>query len=452
MNEYIEFKNLLENIKNSGKRPTLLLHSCCGPCSSYVINMLNEYFDITIFYYNPNIYPHEEFIKRYQVQLELIKKMNLDINVVMVDEDYDVYLKNVEGYTHLKEGSMRCYKCYEFRFKKLSEYASKHDFDYFSTVMNFDKSLELLLDFVQTPCFIEESVESEKLIIEQEIMSSLDKPASVCYHGILKNLFKENKIIDDIGGTKESIQEINKDILQKCYNTFYHPSNMILVVTGNFDLDKTLALIENNQANKDFGPYLNPIVINHFESNKVNKEYDSYMMDVNTNSVSVGLKLDLHEKTPKEILKIAILFDFILEEKFDYSSENYQKWLREHIIDYTFTFNFSLCKTHAYITIDGQANDPNVFIDVMRKELLNIPYCEFIEDRFYNFIRSHIGYQIRKFNSVEAIANSLNDEAIDGTDLFDKIETLQNLKFADLKEVYEYFDKEAISSFVVLPK
>ena len=136
MNEYIEFKNLLENIKSSGKRPTLLLHSCCGPCSSYVINMLNEYFDITIFYYNPNIYPHEEFIKRYQVQLELIKKMNLDINVVMVDEDYDVYLKNVEGYTHLKEGSMRCYKCYEFRFKKLSEYASKHDFDYFSTVMS----------------------------------------------------------------------------------------------------------------------------------------------------------------------------------------------------------------------------------------------------------------------------------------------------------------------------
>ena len=323
---------------------------------------------------------------------------------------------------------------------------------YFSTVMNFSESLELLLDFVQTPCFIEESVESEKLIIEQEIMSSLDRPGSVCYHGILNNLYKENKITDDIGGTKESINQINKDTLQMCYNTFYHPSNMILVVAGNFDLDKTITLIENNQANKDFNPYLNPITINYFETNKVNKEFDSFPMDVNTNTVSVGLKLDLHDKTPQEILKIAIIFDFILEERFDYSSENYQKWLRENIIDYTFTFNFSLCKTHAYVTIDGQADDANVFIDVMRNELLNIPNVKFVEERFENFIRSHIGFQIRKFNSVEAIANSLNDEAIDGTELFDKLEALQNLKFSDLKEVYEYFDKEAISAFVVLPK
>lgn len=323
---------------------------------------------------------------------------------------------------------------------------------YFSTVMNFEKSLELLLDFVQTPCFVEESVESEKLIIEQEIMSSLDKPSSVCYHGILNNLYIKNKVVDDIGGTKESIQEINKDILQMCYNTFYHPSNMILVVAGNFDLDKTLELIKDNQANKDFIPYLYPKVIHYYESSKVNKEYDSVTMDVNMSSVSVGLKLDLHEKTPQEILKIAILFDFILEELFDYSSENYQKWLREHIIDYTFSFNFSLCKTHAYITLDGQAFDPNVFIDVMRKELLNIPIYSFIEERFYNFIRSHIAFQIRKFNSVEAIANSLNDEAIDGTELFDKIETLQNLKFKDLEEVYSYFKEEALSSFVVFPK
>lgn len=135
-NEYLEFKKLLEEIKQSGNKPTLLLHSCCGPCSSYVLKMLYEYFKITIFYYNPNIYPHEEFIKRYNVQLELIKKMNLDINVVMIDEDYQVYLDAVKGYTDLKEGSMRCYKCYEFRIKRLSEYASKNNFDYYSTVMS----------------------------------------------------------------------------------------------------------------------------------------------------------------------------------------------------------------------------------------------------------------------------------------------------------------------------
>ena len=136
MNEYLEFKKLLEEIKKSNKKPTLLLHSCCGPCSSYVLNMLKDYFKITIFYYNPNIYPHDEFIKRYNVQQEIIKKMSLDIDIVMIDEDYSVYLDAVKEYSHLKEGSMRCYKSYEFRLKLLSKYASVNNFDYYSTVMS----------------------------------------------------------------------------------------------------------------------------------------------------------------------------------------------------------------------------------------------------------------------------------------------------------------------------
>ena len=113
-----------------------MLHSCCGPCSSYVLKLLNDYFKITIYYYNPNIYPSEEFIKRKNVQLELIKKMHLDIDVIVEEDSYDVYLNNVSNYTDLPEGSMRCYKCYEFRIKKLSEKATEQKFDYFTTVMS----------------------------------------------------------------------------------------------------------------------------------------------------------------------------------------------------------------------------------------------------------------------------------------------------------------------------
>ena len=83
MNEYLEFKKLLEEIKSSGLKPTLLLHSCCGPCSSYVLKMLCDYFKVTIYYYNPNIYPMEEFNKRKNVQIELINKMDLDIDIII---------------------------------------------------------------------------------------------------------------------------------------------------------------------------------------------------------------------------------------------------------------------------------------------------------------------------------------------------------------------------------
>ncbi len=135
-NDYQLFCELLDNIKKSNKKPTLLLHSCCGPCSSYVLEKLLPYFKITIFYYNPNIYPKEEFFKRLDTQKQLLKELNEDIDLIVEDDDHQVFLDAIKDTEYLKEGSKRCYLCYEFRIKKLSEVASKLNFDYFSTVMS----------------------------------------------------------------------------------------------------------------------------------------------------------------------------------------------------------------------------------------------------------------------------------------------------------------------------
>ncbi len=136
INNYSEFLKYLNEVKNNEHKPTLLLHSCCGPCSSHVMCLLDEYFDITIFYYNPNIFPHEEFIKRLNEQKKIIERMNLNIKVESIDDDYSVYLENVKGLENLGERSIRCYKCYEFRLKKTYEYAKEHNFDFFSTTLS----------------------------------------------------------------------------------------------------------------------------------------------------------------------------------------------------------------------------------------------------------------------------------------------------------------------------
>ena len=184
---------------------------------------------------------------------------------------------------------------------------------YFSTVTNFNESLELLLDFVQTPYFIEESVEGEKKIIEQEILSSYDKPGSMAYVGILKTMFENNKVRDDIGGTVESLNQINSNTLNLCYNTFYHPANMYLVVVGDIDVDATIALIKANQSAKDFLPYLNPQVIMQPDTDIVYKKYDSYKMDVNVANVNIGLKLDLSNQSIYDILTITNVYnEFII--------------------------------------------------------------------------------------------------------------------------------------------
>lgn len=136
MTKYEEFKDKLGKIALLKIKPTLLLHSCCGPCSSHVIDLLNHYFDITIYYYNPNIYPSCEFDKRLNTQIELLEKLPYHVDIIVEKEPYEVYLKSVDEYKHLPEKSMRCYNCYLFRMKKLQSVALKNHFDYFTTTLS----------------------------------------------------------------------------------------------------------------------------------------------------------------------------------------------------------------------------------------------------------------------------------------------------------------------------
>jgi len=120
--EKINYDKVLENIlKELDYKPKLLLHSCCGPCSSYVITYLKDYFDITILYYNPNIEPKEEYEKRKLEQVRLINELN--VNFIDIDYENDL------------EGGNRCHLCYELRLKKTMDLAIKNNFEYFGTTL-----------------------------------------------------------------------------------------------------------------------------------------------------------------------------------------------------------------------------------------------------------------------------------------------------------------------------
>lgn len=135
MNKYAEFKQLLATIDLSHK-PRLLLHSCCGPCSSHVLSLLMKYFDVTVYYYNPNIYPEAEFLHRAAVQADLISKLNPAVKLLIVEDSYELFLQRVEKYKDLGEKSIRCYECYKFRMEKLQQAAIQNNFDYFTTTLS----------------------------------------------------------------------------------------------------------------------------------------------------------------------------------------------------------------------------------------------------------------------------------------------------------------------------
>ena len=136
MNYQILLESEIEKIKDLETKPTLLLHACCGPCSSYVVEYLSNFFDITIYYYNPNTYPLKEYERRLEELKSFINKFN---NKIKVKEDLynsDEFYQAIRGLEKLGEKSKRCYNCYKLRLEKTCKYAKENNFDYFTTTLS----------------------------------------------------------------------------------------------------------------------------------------------------------------------------------------------------------------------------------------------------------------------------------------------------------------------------
>ena len=133
-----ELEKLLTQLEAEQRVPTLLIHSCCAPCSSYVLEYLSEYFKITVFYYNPNIYPESEYMKRIAEQQKLICDMKFRYPVSFLAGEYDKekFYEMAAGMEDLKEGGARCVKCYELRLSEAARQAAAGGFDYFTTTLS----------------------------------------------------------------------------------------------------------------------------------------------------------------------------------------------------------------------------------------------------------------------------------------------------------------------------
>jgi len=147
INYQIEMEHELARIAADGRRPRLLLHSCCAPCSSSVLEQLCEHFDVTILWYNPNIYPLSEYEKRLAVMHELLDKMGLSDKIGIIEEPWqsEDYFSRVEGFENEPEGGARCAVCFRLRMEKAAETAKRLGFDYFCTTLTLSRHKDAVL-------------------------------------------------------------------------------------------------------------------------------------------------------------------------------------------------------------------------------------------------------------------------------------------------------------------
>lgn len=132
-----ELDRILEEVSSSGKKPVLFLHSCCGPCSSYVLEYLAEYFYIKIFFFNPNIHPEEEYKKRLDAQYKVVKALALEGKAEIIEGEYnpEEFFRWVTGLEQEPEGGKRCEVCIRMRMKACAENAARYGADYFATTL-----------------------------------------------------------------------------------------------------------------------------------------------------------------------------------------------------------------------------------------------------------------------------------------------------------------------------
>ncbi|WP_249660100.1 EF-P 5-aminopentanol modification-associated protein YfmH [Lysinibacillus fusiformis] len=346
-------------------------------------------------------------------------------------------------------------------FQKFSEYgASANAFTsftrtayLFSSTDNIYKSTETLLNFVQEPYFTEATVNKEKGIIGQEITMYDDQPDWRLYFGTIENMYHHHPVKIDIAGTIESINGITADHLYTCYNTFYHPSNMLLFVIGAVDPEEMMTFIRDNQGKKEFSE---PVTIQRFfdeEPTEVAINERTLNMDVQKPKVYVGLKAKETNLSGREMLKHELSVQIALELIFGRTSNFYERVYEDGLIDETYAFDFTLENGFGFAMIGSDSSEPDKLTSAIKEELAKFEGNSHFEGADLERIkRKKIGFFLRALNSIEFIANQFTRYSFNDMNLFDVVPVLEELTVDDLYKAFASIQGESQQTvFKILP-
>ncbi|WP_019242238.1 MULTISPECIES: EF-P 5-aminopentanol modification-associated protein YfmH [Bacillus] len=324
----------------------------------------------------------------------------------------------------------------------------------FSSTSRFEENLTTLINFVQEPYFTEKSVEKEKGIIGQEINMYDDNPDWRLYFGTIANMYENHPVKIDIAGTVESIDQITKDLLYECYETFYHPSNMLLFIVGSVDPVQTMSLIRENQLSKSFDQASEIKRQFEQEPDSVYKKKEILPMNVQISKCLVGIKAAQLHQTGREMLKNELTINLLLDLLFGKSSLMYEELYSQGLIDGSFSFDYTQEKDFGFAMIGGDTENPDELADKIIAYLLKMKTGEgFSEELLERTKKKKIGSFLRSLNSPEYIANSFTRYAFLETSLFDVVPVLESISLQDLKQVAtDLISEERMTICQVVPK
>lgn len=323
----------------------------------------------------------------------------------------------------------------------------------FSATDKVTENVETLLDFVQSPYFTEKTVEKEKGIIAQEITMYDDQPDWRLYFGIIENLYENHPVKIDIAGTVESIQDITAEHLYTCYNTFYHPSNMMLFIVGSVEPESMIEFIKDNQMQKTFEEPKEIVRIYPEEAIEAAIKERTLEMSVQKPKVFVGIKPEALNLSGAAMLKHELAAQLAFELLFGRTSDFYHHAYESGWIDESYSFDYSLENGFGYALIGSDTSAPEKLIEEVQHTLDRAiekwPFGQADLDRVR---RKKIGFFLRALNSPEYIANQFTRYAFNDMNLFDVVPFLEGIEVSDLQDAFATVSQERQrSTFTIMP-
>ena len=278
----------------------------------------------------------------------------------------------------------------------------------FSGPQYFKENINYLLDYVQKPYFTDKNVEKEKGIIIQEIKMYQDDPYSVLYEKAIYNSFIKHPIKMPVIGDIENVKSITKEDLYECYNTFYNPANMFIVITGNIDPKETIEIIKQNQEKKQFDKEQEIKIKTYEEPDKVEKKSEIIKMDINLPKLALSYKINykkLNLTLRDALAYISIIFDINLGA----TSIINEKLKDDGIITTNVDFTFMYTDTHILITVFGETEKIEKLSSELENQINNLEISEEeFERKKQNIASSYIFMSDNIFSMNEKIMNNIS--------------------------------------------
>lgn len=326
-------------------------------------------------------------------------------------------------------------------------------FDYTSYIVfatnNKKENLEELLNFVYNPFFTKKCISKEKGIIVEEANMGLDDPYSIVFFHSLLNTLQKSKYRNTITGTPDDVTSITLEDVKLVYDTFYHPENMFLTLTGNFNPYEMACLVEDNLSKKKFGKYLNPIIIKENEPKKVTTKYKEEYINVTYPRLKFSIKMDMSRFKNYSSLELKILTSLLFNINFGATSDFKDELMEKGLIQ-NMNVTCDVYDDTFVVTINVTSNFKEEIIKKVKEKLENLSISELDFKRKKN---ATIATLILDYEDLENVSYRIQDDVLNNGGIVTNLkEILEDETIDDLKNIIDLLDFDNISINVFLPK